>query len=126
MRLIRLDRGHGVLGNLLRVAREKPEIVVAPLEDGSAPLPLRHGVMVSTLSAAPVAVSPLKRLLIRWQAARTHLFLARERSVGVAAAMRWGLPLERIRLGDDRDEAIVETVVRELRAGRGGTAWHRR
>ena len=126
MKLMRLEPTSGPLMNLVRILREGPDVVVARLEDGNVPLIVGGARLVSVLETGPRSPSAFRRLLVRAQARTSHLFVARDRSVGVAAAMRWGLALDRIRLAEDNDAAVLDEFAAERRFGTARRAWHRR
>jgi hypothetical protein len=126
MKLMRLEPSSGAIANLIRVLREAPDVVVARLDDGNIPLIVGRARLVSILESQPRPPSIFKRLLVRAQARASHLFVAGDRATGVAAAMRWGLALDRIRLVEDDDGALLKELAAERRFGNARRAWHRR
>jgi hypothetical protein len=126
MKVMRLEQSSGLAANLARLCRERPDIVVARLEAGNLPVTVPGVKLVSLLELEPGRGSGLRYLLVRAQARSSFLFVALDRPAGVASAMRWGLPLDKIRILADDDGAIIDEVVAEVRFGRQEHAWHRR
>jgi hypothetical protein len=125
MKVLRVEPSSGALVNLLRIWRDKPDVVVARLEDGNVPLLVGGARLVSILESHSGRASRLKQLLVRGQARASLLFVAQDRPAGVGAALRWRLPLDRIRLAPDTDGAIIDELASERRYRRGRRAWHR-
>src|SRR5690349_5497936 len=103
MKVMRLEPSSGLIRNLLRVWHQKPDIVVARLEDGNLPIAPRRAKLISLLAANPQPHSGLRRLLVWAQARASYLFVANDRATGVASALAMGLALDRIRLMESAD-----------------------
>lgn len=127
MKLLRLDGTEGPLVARRRVRRERPEMVVVPLQGGSGAM-LGRARLVSLLTSPADGGTGgrLRRWLERRQARRSLLLLAAERQVAVTCARRWRLDLARIRLVPDLDLRLDAILTAELRriGERGGRPWH--
>ena len=112
------------LGALLRVIRDRPDVVVARVADGTASL-ITFLPVVTILEGRPEPRgSRLRALLERLQARRSALLYAADRDTAVAYALPWRLDLSRIRLAE-LASLSPQVIEHELRAaGRGKRSWH--
>lgn len=102
----------------LKVARERPAVVVAPVGGGRAALVLSAPV-VTVLKGRPTG-----GWLERRQARRSRLIYAIDRQTAVRFALRWRLDLARIRIARDgvvsHDDAAHELAIASGKVG----SWH--
>lgn len=112
------------LGALLRVIRDRPDVVVARVAGGTASL-ITFLPVVTILEGRPEpGNSRLRSLLERLQARRSALLYAADRETAVAYALPWRLDLSRIRLAE-LASLSPQVIEHELRAaGRGKRSWH--
>lgn len=109
---------------LLKVLRERPDVVVARVSGGAASL-VAFRPVVTILEGRPQHTgSRLRSWLERRQARRSALLYAADRETAVAYALPWRLDLARIRLAE-LASLSPQVIEHELRAaGRGRRSWH--